>query len=588
MKIQRTFGWVQNPANSLTLQRVVAIFEPNSDIAKWLLSERIPLLTDNGLLHNVVEWDKYTAMICSGLPIPYSALKGKGCVRGRRADAKCSGIVQAVIDAQKKVEIIVNGEKVAMHKPYTDDWTADGYLRWAISIGFVEYNPEDDTCKISKLGTQFIYSSGTGFKEVLGQAYLSYPPVCRILQLLANGEHLTKFEIGRNLGFTSEAGFTSFPQNIWAQAYQEHPEERAIIRNNYEGSSDKYARMICSWLNEIGWVNISGKQVVEQYGGKSYSCTIAQAYTITALGRSNYKRAIGKSSSARVPKIVFMGMLSTKPVDKDYLRLRRALIIKYTENEYRSLDDIKNYLNSQGLDESTDTIKDDLQGLINIGLNYVLKSGCYKLVDEIKGLVIQSSKCEKGDVSLIKDKIRPYLNNVNQKYLLLVDLSLDGSSNLEFEIQTLDLLTNELNFNGCHLGGSRRPDGIIYYSANGLIIDNKAYSKGYALPRHHIDEMVRYLEENNKRDAGINPNEWWKEFDEGVSHFNFAFISSFFTGQYVPRLQEIKNRTGVNGAVWDVENLLLVAEALKRGSLSYADFFLLFDKNDSINFAIDD
>ena len=54
MKIQRTFGWVQNPANSLTLQRVVAIFEPNSDIAKWLLSERIPLLTDNGLLHNVV------------------------------------------------------------------------------------------------------------------------------------------------------------------------------------------------------------------------------------------------------------------------------------------------------------------------------------------------------------------------------------------------------------------------------------------------------------------------------------------------------------------------------------------------------
>lgn len=588
MKIQRTFGWVQNPANSLTLQRVVAIFEPNSDIAKWLLSERIPLLTDNGLLHNVVEWDKYTAMICSGLPIPYSALKGKGCGRGRRADAKCSGIVQAVIDAQKKVEIIVNGEKVAMHKPYTDDWTADGYLRWAISIGFVEYNPEDDTCKISKLGIQFIYSSGTGFKEVLGQAYLSYPPVCRILQLLANGEHLTKFEIGRNLGFTSEAGFTSFPQNIWAQAYQEHPEERAIIRNNYEGSSDKYARMICSWLNEIGWVNISGKQVVEQYGGKSYSCTIAQAYTITALGRSNYKRAIGKSSSARVPKIVFMGMLSTKPVDKDYLRLRRALIIKYTENEYRSLDDIKNYLNSQGLDESTDTIKDDLQGLINIGLNYVLKSGCYKLVDEIKGLVIQSSKCEKGDVSLIKDKIRPYLNNVNQKYLLLVDLSLDGSSNLEFEIQTLDLLTNELNFNGCHLGGSRRPDGIIYYSANGLVIDNKAYSKGYALPRHHIDEMVRYLEENNKRDAGINPNEWWKEFDEGVSHFNFAFISSFFTGQYVPRLQEIKNRTGVNGAVWDVENLLLVAEALKRGSLSYADFFLLFDKNDSINFAIDD
>lgn len=589
MKSQRTFGWIQNPANTLTLQRVVAILDSHSDVTQWLINERVPLLKDNGLLHDADKWNEYIELIQSGEPIPYSILKGKGSLTGKRKDAKCSGIVQAVIDAQKSMKIVVDGQEKIVHKPYTDDWTADGFLRWGISVGFIEYLFEDDACQISELGKRFIIAQGKDFNDVLGEAYLSYPPVCRILQLLSNGEHLTKFEIGRNLGFTSEAGFTSFPQNIWVQAYQENPDERLTIRNNYEGSSDKYARMICSWLAEIGWVSIVEKQVVERYGSKTYSCVITQAYMITALGKVNYKRAIGKSRIARIPKIVFFGMLSTKPADKDYLRLRRALIIKCAEKEYRTLDQIRDFLASKGLVETNETIKDDLQGLVNIGLNYSCTSGKYKLNDEILCLRIpmQDKSYIKGDTSVIKERIRTNLKCINQKYLVLVDLSLNGKANLEFEIQTMDLLTNELEFGGCHLGGSRRPDGVIYYDVNGLIIDNKAYSKGYALPRHQVDEMVRYLQENNERREDINPNKWWNEFNDNVSHFNFAFISSFFTGQFSIRLQEIKNRTGINGAVLDVENLLLVAEALKRGDLSYRDFFKLFDCNDSIAFRSD-
>lgn len=585
MKSQRTFGWIQNPANTSTLQHVVAALDANSKVTQWLLNERIPLLKNNNLLHDTDEWDNYIKFLQSGQSIPYSALKGKGCGGGKRKDAKCSGIIQAVIDAQKIITVKICGADTEMHKPYSDDWTADGFLRWGISIGFIKYNQDDDTCQISESGKQFINASNEEFNEILGKAYLSYPPVCRILQLLSAGEHLTKFELGKNLGFTSEAGFTSFPQNIWAQAYHEHPQDRTIIRNNYEGSSDKYARMICSWLKEIGWINIAEKQVTEQYAGKSYSCGISQAYTITALGKINYKRATGKSSLARIPKLVFFGMLSTKPSDKDYLRLRRALIIKYTEKDYRNLAQIKDFLASHGLDETIETIKDDLLGLTNIGLNYNCKSNCYKLTDEIQCLQIPNGNdFSKGDTSLIKDRIRPHLKHLNQKYLALIDLSLNGKANLEFEIQTLDLLTNELNFKGKHLGGSRRPDGIISYKINGLIIDNKAYSKGYAIPRHQIDEMVRYLQENNERREEINPNKWWNEFDNDVAIFNFAFISSYFTGQFMPRLNEIKNRTGINGAVINIENLLLVAEALKRGELTYPDFFKLFDCNNNISF----
>lgn len=585
MKSQRTFGWIQNPANTSTLQHVVATLDADSKVTQWLLNERIPLLKNNNLLHDTDEWEKYTEFLESGNPIPYSILKGKGCGSGKRKDAKCSGIIQAVIDAQKIIKVTICGTNTEIHKPYSDDWTADGFLRWGISIGFIKYNQDDDTCQISELGKQFINATNDEFNEILGRAYLSYPPVCRILQLLSTGDHLTKFELGKNLGFSSEAGFTSFPQNIWAQAYHENPQDRTIIRNNYEGSSDKYARMICSWLKEIGWVNIAEKHVTEQYAGKSYSCGISQAYTITALGKINYKRATGKSSLARIPKLVFFGMLSTKPSDKDYLRLRRALIIKYTEKDYRNLAQIKDFLASHGLDETIETIKDDLLGLTNIGLNYNCKSNCYKLTDEIQCLQIPNGNdFSKGDTSLIKDRIRPHLKHLNQKYLALIDLSLNGKANLEFEIQTLDLLTNELNFKGKHLGGSRRPDGIISYKINGLIIDNKAYSKGYAIPRHQIDEMVRYLQENNERREEINPNKWWNEFDNDVAIFNFAFISSYFTGQFMPRLNEIKNRTGINGAVINIENLLLVAEALKRGELTYPDFFKLFDCNNNISF----
>ncbi len=93
MKMKRTFGWIQNPANSLTLQRVVAIFEPRSKVVDWLLNERLPMLQHNGLLHDLDKWKKYAAMIRSGGPMQYSILKGKGCGTGKRAAAKCSGIV---------------------------------------------------------------------------------------------------------------------------------------------------------------------------------------------------------------------------------------------------------------------------------------------------------------------------------------------------------------------------------------------------------------------------------------------------------------------------------------------------------------
>lgn len=140
-------------------------------------------------------------------------------------------------------------------------------------------------------------------------------------------------------------------------------------------------------------------------------------------------------------------------------------------------------------------------------------------------------------------------------------------------VYTIDLLVNELAFNGVHLGGARKPDGIFYHNNNGVIIDNKAYSKGFTISRGMADEMTRYVQENNDRNPERNPNQWWLNFSDNVNHFNFVFISSLFKGNIELMLNNIKQSTGVEGCVLTVENLLYFADAIKGGDM-HKDAFI--------------
>lgn len=281
-------------------------------------------------------------------------------------------------------------------------------------------------------------------------------------------------------------------------------------------------------------------------------------------------------------------MLATKPSDKRYLRNRRATIIQYINNKERTLEEIQQHLLEKGYNESITTIRDDIKNFEQIGLQVLNKDYKYRIMEEIIGLDIPTNVEEdrfgKSAISKLKDNIREKLVAIPHKYLVLIDLSYDGKSNRDFEIQTIDLLTNELDFEGIRLGESRKPDGIIYRKNNGVIIDNKAYSKGYSLPMKQADEMIRYLEENKKRDKELNPNEWWKHFGEEVKKFNYLFVSSKFVSGFKDRLDYIANRTGINGAAIDAANLLLLAEELKTGSLSYEEGLKLLDRNEEITF----
>lgn len=556
---ERTFGWVQNPSSFENLKRVVSVFDYKSELFDEILSNKLDRLVEDNQLKDLMKKE----MNKRPLKMNYVLLKGHGISNGEsRANAKCSGIIQAAISNQKGRE-------------YTDDWTADGFLRWAISIGLLEYDNDEDEVFITELGRTYVMSlTEESDSEILITAFLSYPPAIRLLSLLESGSVLSKFELGKELGGLGEPGFTSIPQDLYVQAIESaNLNEKTKIRSNTEGSADKYARMICGWLQKVGLVQRIEKEVSVKIGKTEYKTTIGHSYKITLKGIKELKRAKGVSSSRKTKKIVYWQMLATKGTDRDYIRNRRAHIINSINNKAKSLEEIQQYLKINDIEESIVTIKDELNVISAIGLSVRNTSKGYLIDEEILKLEVPRTKITKTNVLELKDNVRDKLNFINHRYLSLIDLAYDSKANRDFEIQTIDLLVNELNFKGVRLGESRKPDGIISYDANGVIIDNKAYSKGYNLPIGQADEMIRYIQENQSRDEKINSNKWWENFEDDVTEFNYLFVSSTFVGGFKKNLQHIADRTGVNGGAINVENLLYFAEELKSGRLSYRDSF---------------
>lgn len=599
MANKRTFGWVQNPGDLSKLKKVVSVFLFDSKNNKWLRNERLPLLLKYKLISSSDYNDFIKSLSNQSICISYQILKGKSA-KGKRSDALCTGVVQAIIDGQQdRTYIDDKGKSSIFKKPYVDDWSAEGYLRWAISCGLLEYDEKSDSCYISELGKALALSTDGSKEEydTLSIALLSYPPVCRILSLLQQKDDQTKFELGSQLGFKGELGFTSIPQDIYLCDYTEAltAKDKRDVRSNLEGDSDKYARGIASWCSQMNWVESSRKKVTGSYRKKQYSADL-QAFSITRLGEKALIKAKGNSSNPKIPKNVLFQMLaSNKNSGADYLRYLRASIIKVLELSPKSLGQIKEALKGYQLDIDEDTIIDNIQGLVSIGINITNNKDKYKLEDKIEKLDLPPrSSCVKDEVNDIVDRVRVKLKNIDHKYLILISLAYSNetertkknSDARDFEIQTAELFTKELGFNGIRLGESNKPDVLISFDANGTIIDNKSYKDGFNIPRVTSDQMIRYINENKQRTTQLNPNEWWKNFDSSVSNYTFLFVTSFLKGSFKNQIEYISNATnGTRGAAINVENLLYISEDIKSGKIKQSDFYSEF-KNDEIVYPI--
>lgn len=594
MTKKRTFGWVQNPGEISKLRKVVSCLCPGTKENAELLQKRLPLIRHNDLISDG-DYKKFIRLL-SGRTFPYQDLKGKGPGKLGRRKALCTGLVQAMLDAQKYVTVTdMAGKNVNINKPYVDDWTADGYLRWAVSVGFIDYDDEKDSCTVSAIGRK-LASTAIGSddeKRILGEAILTYPPALRVLSIIAANapDAVTKFEIGAQLGFKGEMGFTSIPQEQYVAYFCEAPdsEEKKKVRSNMEGDSDKYARMIAGWLSQLGWVTKNSKTVSETFLGITYSgVKIGDAYQISMAGITALKKANGYSRYPRMPRRVMFQMLASKAPGVEFLRKRRAGIIEALSASPKSAAAIESHLRSMDVSTNEDTIKDDIAGLNSIGLSISFDGSKYKLNDNVIALKIPKERIVADDIIKLKDDIAKNLKHIDHRYLVLVDYAYSDKNGAQknadarqFEIETANLFTNELEFKGERLGDADKPDIIIYHDANGTIIDNKSYKDGFSVDKHCADEMHRYIVHNRNRKPGVPKNEWWKKFGSGVSNFTFLFITSKLVGNYKKNLEELSANSGINGGAIGIDSLLYLSDKIKSNSMSYDSFFALM-KNDEI------
>lgn len=591
--VRRTFGWAQDASNLDSLRRILQVLVPGTEenedkkklIKKYVVDPEIR--------------EKMITALANGGEYPYILLKGtsgeqmtveqnitvfglseedarKKTLKGGRANATCTGIIQIALPAQTKL----------YYKPYQNDWSAESYLKLAISLGFLSWDSQNDTCLITGRGFVAATAVGKELNEIYIDAMLSYPPAVRVLQILSEDmKPHTKFEIGGQLGFIGEAGFDSLDIGYFLWCLNSaNPSFRGEIKSNKEKMCDKYARMTCSMLSFLGLVSSIRVDVSASFAGINYGPEKMQAYQITPAGYDALKNSYGNSSHRQIPRLVMYETLATAAPDYEFLRFRRANIIISILKKSLTLDEIRNILSSVNIDTSVSVIENDIKGLRNIGLRIENTNGKYILRDSVVGLIITKENVYKSEVTEAKDRVIERVRTVNPKYFELIDLSFLGGKNgqsADFEELTAELLTDELIFQGQHLGGSNKPDVAVYYKTDGLIIDTKAYEKGFAISGHQRDEMSRYINDNQKRDTYINPNEWWKVYPDSVNHFNHLFVSSFFTGQFSQQLGYIARDKGENGAGITAENLLYLADELKTGKRKYEDIKFLM-RNDEI------
>lgn len=568
----RTFGWVQNPSSFPNLKNTIQIFIPESNNHNYLLQ----ILSDYSIIkNNVLADDLYQAISKKEISLSYSQLVGTGTTP--RNTAPCDALVQASIPDQKKI------------KGYVDNWTADGFVRWAECLGFIKYNEDNDTFSLTELGRGYGTSPddlADKDNEFLIEGLLQYPPVHRVLSILNEKptEVYSKFEIGAQLGFTGEAGFTSIPHSLIIEhlANEDDPDEIKAIRANREGSSDKYARMIASWLSKVGLVKKNSILVPNE--NLKRDITLGHAFKITSKGIRALSKIEGKSKHPRVIKYISWYMLATAAKNKTYLRTRRAKLLKFLKGKREvSISEITLHMKQEGFNHIEEVFIKDLKGLNRCGITIVesinAKGKFFCLTSVIRDFnipidqndpQIQDEKLEK-----LKEQYLTLLPSIDSDYVELIEISRDKAQCLIFESKVVDILQNEYNLPSVHLGGSSKPDGVSHFKGTennfGLIIDSKAYKNGYPLGASEKDKMVRYITENQVRDKSINPTQWWKNFPQDINNYHYLFISSFFIRRFEEGLTQIGARTNTTGGALNVEQLLLGAQMSKDGRLSTKD-----------------
>ena len=567
-------SWVQNCHSFSNLRKVIEIFVPGSNNHSYLSLTKIPKIVSDISVQN-----ELLLFLNNPSNIPLYVLKGTSFTP--RSSAQCNGLVQAAIDGQRRL--------------FVDDWTAINFIKWAVICNFLDYDEDKQLFNITQLGRNLVATEidSSEEKEFFKKGLSTYPPIFRILSLLDKNltTPLTKFDLGKNLGFTNEVGFTSYPFEILIQSFDGlSKKERNKLKTDCEGTSDKYARGICSWLLELQLII---KKTILIKNVK------IDGYSIHANGKKFLNQIIGNSSNKKITKNLSLTMLGggvkgDKDKNTDYIRNRRGNLLNNvlsTMNSPLSIQEICKNLTNYGINENETVILNDLKGLINIGINIQEVNDKYYFNDDIilPSILNRQVVKHKDIIQDRHDKILSLVSDPIKKFSQLILLAHEGKNNKLFESKVMDLLLKTAQFEGKYLGGASRPDGIIIfpYQNNqgevkrlGVLLDQKAYENGYNVPIGQSDAMSRYIEEYQRKDPLLNKNLWWQEFK--CDEIAFCFISGEFNGSFNNKIQRISHGRGVNGAVITIDNLLLLCDKKINNHLSATEMALLFQSGKEI------
>lgn len=212
-------------------------------------------------------------------------------------------------------------------------------------MNFVSVDRESDTFSITPEGLVFVQTADDSKEEkkVLQEALLAYPPAIQVLRLLAeNKGYCTKFYLGERLGFRGERGFTSYDEELMFDWLGDADDfEKRKIKSDVEGSSDKYARQICNWLKNVGLLD--AQTVKRTYADGSTNGF--QGYKINGRGLHALRQAEGSSKNSKHIKFLMWEFLATNCENRDYVRTRRAYILKFLQETNRLIDLFRYHIN---------------------------------------------------------------------------------------------------------------------------------------------------------------------------------------------------------------------------------------------------
>ena len=467
-------------------------------------------------------------------------------------------------------------EKGDLKKKWT--WDARCRIKAVCATGMVELDRSISGYKLTTLGMALKTApySTTFFrgkrvlspeeKEIFKKGLLSNPPVIRVLSILNESRRngnipLSKYDVGSQLGFVGDIGFTHFEAEYVALMDKDF--------NDKEGDADKWARTIISWLSQVGWV-------VKGESAEIYGKTLPRYTTTFEVDRVLQYGA--KSTTKYVPQEMLCSEHHAFP---QVVQERRIAILKeLSKTPTVRVDVLLSTLNNNGVEIDEETLKFDLINLKQAGINVEKELSCYRLADKVKLDIIPEKTQEAATVNDVEKAIAHYvITYADTLPARLVDnlirYGYGGTETAALFEAAVDKFFKLIGYDSNCLGQGhgRVADVIAKYRTTpcpksyGLIIDAKAYPK-YGFPAGDVRKMKEYI---NLHGAELLADQ--------IPRYAFAFVSMDFTNP-ISHLQEIADETAINGTAITVYELFKLGDMVAQNQMAIANIFPKFATNE--------